>query len=324
MAPETKEKLSRRIKAMWEDPQYRSRVIDGIEQRARRMGTTKSQSPEPDREKKKQPAGASQSSPEKTFKSPKRRARVRPESLVDFEEVDDLDIDSGTEFFFADDTFLGLTKEDLGIFGSHQAGPVQITSGTADVEQSQADDQSHQALIGESAQAVSNVPVPPVEQPLSISSGQLPNKTHTLLTQDGIVATSPADSVIEKVDHGHRDLLAPRTETGQLPSLDSDAFVGLSGPQDDLDMEGLSSELQNIPVDPLDQPASSVIRDQLENVEEVEEEDDFGYFESNIEILSPTGVEIGSGFVPLPPTGEDSVPTTLPTADFDLSSPFRR
>lgn len=320
MAEETKEKLSRRIKAMWADPGYRARVVDGIEQRARRM--VMSPSPERVTKAKEELVEVRATSNKKPVKSPKRRARVKPDVVCYDEEEEDFEADSAAELFLGQDALLGFTKEDLGIFGSHVAGPVEVGSAANRSKKVQEAGASHETLATEGALTASSIPVSSMEELSNASSAQSHGRSRTRSTEGGTVDTAPVDSVINKAQRERDDLLASLSEAGQLPSLENDAFIDLSDMQDELGTDELSYELRNIPVDPLDPPASSA-RQELPNVDEGEEDDNFGFLESNINLLSGSGTDIGSTFVSLPPGGDDAVPSTIPTPDFDMSS-FRR
>lgn len=152
MADETKAKLSAKIKELWSDPQYRTKVAEGIEQRAMRVSRARSrdQSRSPESSQadadpllplvstkvKREPTTSAR------LKSPKRRARVKTSScdsnddnrdVAVFDEID------ASEIFIDPESLEGITKEDLGIYGSHGPGRVDTGSSCNDPVMTDAD-----------------------------------------------------------------------------------------------------------------------------------------------------------------------------------------
>lgn len=155
MPVETREKLSRRIKAMWMDPEYRSKVADGIEQRQIKLAKDRAENVDSltiraKAERKAKVRKEVASSP--GVDGPKRRVRSAskqkqsptpdaavkqppaPAKLEDESEQED-DGEELTEQVPEHDIVLdlnslsGWTKEELGIFGSHDAGTVETHVG---------------------------------------------------------------------------------------------------------------------------------------------------------------------------------------------------
>lgn len=146
MAEESKEKISRRIKELWNDPEYRAKVASGVEARMRRL---REQGLAPaKRQKKRTRTSAGVSASNTPFSNPDGSNVASENSLpqdnnsfqrdVKSEVVlmdEDLEADEGVrgdeeeeehshrqDVTFTSEELRGWTKEDLGIFGSHGEG----------------------------------------------------------------------------------------------------------------------------------------------------------------------------------------------------------
>lgn len=148
VAPETRQKLSQRIKELWNDPEYRARVSSGIEERASRLGhntTPKSAKKEKAKQKNDDIMSTSEDQPEETnsrndatdttsMKSTlsnensntisKPATSIKSEEEVEVAKSFRNSADMGLDLHSLD----GWTKEDLGIFGEHDEGIVANTT----------------------------------------------------------------------------------------------------------------------------------------------------------------------------------------------------
>lgn len=148
MAESTKQKLRDRIKQLWKDPEYREKVSSGV---AARMKKAREERGIFDDDDDSGDNGHSRKRSPKTLSAPKKRGRPARQrkteskivNRVDDDEDGDLEYlddeeeeefeDEGREIFLAPNELSGLTKEDLGLVGSHAAGPV---SGFGDLTRS--------------------------------------------------------------------------------------------------------------------------------------------------------------------------------------------
>lgn len=147
MSDATKKKLSEKIKQMWDDPSYRSRVTSGIEAHMRKLQESKTCVPVEDieddfldakrRAAKKRVRSASKTrsslstlaDSSLTSKALEERGEAyKPPSLIEEaeEEIRPTRRARGESEFLSmsNDALKGLTKEDLGIFGSHDEGVI--------------------------------------------------------------------------------------------------------------------------------------------------------------------------------------------------------
>lgn len=129
MAEETKAKLSAKIKELWSDPDYRSKVAEGIESRAQRVGRTRSPPSSPRASRASSPRPAKPKKEPGSPKSSTRRSRSKsPEvSTEDKKSSFHDDIDS-SEIFLEPESLDGITKEDLGLFVPLSEGQINVTA----------------------------------------------------------------------------------------------------------------------------------------------------------------------------------------------------
>ena len=127
MPPETRAKLSQRIKDLWKDPAYRMKVQSGVVERQKQLKAKQIE------EDTKAESLSSISEAKNHTKRRARSARVKiAEETVEEEEeeVEDDSVidDRDAEIVLGSDVLRGWTKEDLGIFGEHAAGPVDTAA----------------------------------------------------------------------------------------------------------------------------------------------------------------------------------------------------
>lgn len=134
MPDETKAKLSASIKKLWSDPDYRTKVAEGIEQRAQRLGKPSSDS-QSDTDRSPSRAATRikrEFSAAVRSQSPRRRLRGRGATLQ-LDISDDNDIvyndDNAAEVFLDPASLDGITREDLGLHVPQEEGKVETGPG---------------------------------------------------------------------------------------------------------------------------------------------------------------------------------------------------
>lgn len=304
MPVKTREKLSQRIREMWNDPSYRMRVAEGIEQRQLRLACLNQES-----EPRKFGSLEKRRLERDGFggKSPKRRARtLKPMEQIlrvtvntataetsnaikneeepegdtlaqemdgfeerDVDEVCDEDNDEGDTYrarVNGDTAFLdfgsldGLSKEDLGIFGSHGAGKVE--SG--------------------------------IEGSLGQGEGEVEREGRSR-SISGSSSKKETGDVWASTD----DLLKSLRDAGQLPPLDGEPFVG-SIPGGSSPFESVTPSLDTMD---LREPGMGPYDHMRERWND--RDDELGFLGVPVDLLSPSTADISSPFFSVASTIED-------------------
>lgn len=203
MAEESKEKISRRIKELWNDPEYRAKVASGVEARMRRL-REQGLAPAKRQKKRSRTSGPTSdtnspsSNPVSSNITDQNRASQHGNSFEKEVKSEVILMDDGFEgeeqvmgdeeeeedsrpqdVTFTSEELRGWTKEDLGIFGSHGEGLIPGFGYDA------------MALPTSSSASLFNPSVPQPKNPLDLSSTMLdPSNNQSL-------STSMADSDLD-------------------------------------------------------------------------------------------------------------------------------
>lgn len=213
MSEQTKAKLSRRIKEMWDDPDYRTRVAMGVKERNTRLLSEKSvASSEQGQDGENSfpnfdpsdidPASSSASSLvdtcEEKKKTTKKRARVRKPKVIPTTLYEDIlreeEPYSGKSIVPRDivldvNELQGWTKEDLGIVGMHGAG--RIDRGTL---------QFGDEPVSPIPTTIDPVAAVLVQQHVSLEEHDVPQESGSIVSEKHDLAS--ALDVVDAVDVG--------------------------------------------------------------------------------------------------------------------------
>lgn len=131
MSKETRQKLSRRIKELWNDPDYRSRVASGVEERCKRLAENKAQISDAETKSAEIEPAEVMESHSPTKRRPRRNAKKKDDDTEQAKPARKQRVGKASannaDIVLDSDSLQGWTKEDLGIIGAHGAGLIDDT-----------------------------------------------------------------------------------------------------------------------------------------------------------------------------------------------------